>query len=454
MAVTVALADVRPVAVTNVVAVAAGGSHALALLQNGTIVSWGDNTYGETNVPANLTNAMAVAAGDAQSLALLDNGTVVAWGNDASGQTNVIAGLNKVKLIAGGGNFSVAAQFSTTVMYPVNVANDLLLIYNTNSVGSTIVENYYLQNRPMVSGANVLGIGCVTNEVTTSADFTNQILMPYLNWLNQNPTKHPQYLVLFMDIPSRVYDTAEYHSVQYRLSTEASGIPSFATSINMNGVNGTNDCIAYINKLVSIGTNYSPGKLVISVSAGGYGNTNYYFDDTECCYGDTAIGGAAAQAVIQDGVSSNSVVYTNVYPDCGSLACHITTGTNVAGYLSWGSHSSLGAYYATNGYVNWTGNSGWYLMETIESFNGQRNSQASGQGNFLEWFSSNAFGGTNYSNTPIGAVSNVEEPGEPNTSYGAIYFGLWTFGKNSAICAWNARNTPYFQVVGDPLVTK
>ena len=274
-----------PASLTNVVAVAAGGSHALALLQNGTIVSWGDNTYGETNVPANLTNAMAVAAGDAQSLALLNNGTVVAWGNDASGQTNVIAGLNKVKLIAGGGDFSVAVQFSTTVMYPVNVSQDLLLIYNTNSVGSTIVENYYLQNRPMVSGANVLGIGCVTNEITTSADFTNQILMPYLNWLNQNPTKHPQYLVLFMDIPSRVYDTAEYHSVQYRLSTEASGIPSFATSINMNGVNGTNDCIAYINKLVSIGTNYSPGKLVISVSAGGYGNTNYYFDDTECCYG-------------------------------------------------------------------------------------------------------------------------------------------------------------------------
>ncbi len=158
--------------------------------------------------------------------------------------------------------------------------------------------------------------------------------------------------------------------------------------------------------------------------------------------------------MIQDGVSSSSVVYTNVYPDCGSLACHITSGTNVAGYMSWGDHSSLGAYYTTNGYVSWTGNSGWYLMETIESFNGQRNSQATGQGNFLEWFSSNAFGGTSYSNTPVGVVSNVEEPGEPGPSYGAIYFGLWASGKNSAICAWNARNTPYFQVVGDPLVTK
>jgi alpha-tubulin suppressor-like RCC1 family protein len=440
-----------PANLTNVVAVAAGGSHALALLQNGTIVSWGDNTYGETNVPANLTNAMAIAAGDSHSLALLNNGKVVAWGNNASGQTNVVTGLNLVKLIAGGGDFSLAVQFSTTVSYPVNVSQDLLLIYNTNSVGSAVVENYYLQNRPLVGGANVLGIGCLTNEIITSANFTNQILAPYLNWLNQNPTKRPQYLVLFMDIPSRVDDTAEYFSVQYQLSTEASGIPSFVTSINMNGANGTNDCIAYINKLVSIGTNYSPGKLIISASAGGYGNTNYYFDDTETGYGGYPLGLAGAQAVIQDGVSSNSVVYTNVNPDCGSLACHITTGSNVAGYLCWGAHSSLGGDYAINGTVQWSGNSGWWIIETVESFNGQRTTS---QGNFLEWFSSNAFGGTNYSNTPIGAVSHVEEPDLPGVENSAIYYGLWTSKKNFAICAWNARNTPYFQAVGDPFVTR
>jgi hypothetical protein len=331
---------------------------------------------------------------------LLNHGIVVAWGNDASGQTNVVGGLNGVKLIAGGGDFSLAVQFSTTVSYPVNVSQDLLLIYNTNSVGSATVENYYLQNRPLVGAANVLGIGCATNEIITSANFTNQILAPYLNWLNQNPTKHPQYLVLFMDIPTRVEDTTVYPSVQYQLSTEASGISSFVTSINMNGANGTNDCIAYINKLVFIGTNYSSEKLIISASAGGYGNTNYYFDDTEVGYGGDPIGMAAEQAVIQAGVSSNSIVYTNVIPDCGSLACHITSGRNVAGYLSWGAHSSLGNDYAINGYVSWSGNSSWYLMQTIESFNGQRQT---GQGNFTEWFSSNAFGGTNYSNTPVGA---------------------------------------------------
>ena len=434
-----------PAGVTNAVAVAAGGSHAMALLQNGTIVSWGDNTFGQTNVPGNLTNAMAIAAGDKNSMALLNTGTVVAWGDNTFGETNPVGGLNGVKLIAAGSQFLLAVQFSPTVMYPVNVSQDLLLIYNTNSVGSATVENYYLQNRPLVGGANVLRIGCATNEIITSANFTNQILAPYLNWLNQNPTKHPQYLVLFMDIPSRVDDTAEYYSVQYQLSTEASGIPSFVTSINMNGSNGTNDCIAYINKLVSVGTNYSPGKLIISASAGGYGNTNYYFDDSQG-FTSPQWGFLAMQGVTSNGVPLSAVDY-----DPQTNTIHITHGTNVTGYLCWGVHEGFPATYAIDGTVTFSGNSGWYLIETIESYNGQRNG---GQGNFIQWLSSNAFGGTNYSNTPVGAVTHVEEPEVTGVENSPVYFGLWAIEKNFAICAWNSRQTPYFQAVGDPFVTK
>ena len=179
------------------------------------------------------------------------------------------------------------------------------------------------------------------------------------------------------------------------------------------------------------------------------------FYDTENFYGDYGAGLAGEEGVLANGASSNSIVYTNVYPDCGSLACHITNGMNVAGWLSWGQHSSLGATYATNGYVQWSGNSGWWIIETIESYNGQRDSQASGQGNFLEWYSSNAFGGTNYVNTPVGAVCNTEEPGCYCTvNNETIYFGEWAAGKIFARCAWNSRITPNMQAVGDPFVTK
>ena len=264
-----------PTNLTNAVAIAAGGAHALALLQNGTIMAWGDNNYGETNVPANLTNAMAVAAGDAHCVALRNDGTVVCWGDNSAGQTNVFTNLPPVKLIAAGGNDTLAALFSPTVQYPVDVTRDLLLIYNTNSTDSATVLNYYLVHRPMVSNVNVsAGIGCVTNEITTNSDFTNQILMPFLNWLTANPTKRPEYVILFLGIPSRLQNPSGFGSVSYVLSESVPGMQPYVTTINMGG---TNDCIAYINKLASMDTNHS---LVISASAGGYGNTNYYFDNT------------------------------------------------------------------------------------------------------------------------------------------------------------------------------
>jgi hypothetical protein len=53
------------------------------------------------------------------------------------------------------------------------VTKDSLLIWNTNSESSRIVKDYYLTHRPMVGGANVLGIGGATHEIITRAEFTN-----------------------------------------------------------------------------------------------------------------------------------------------------------------------------------------------------------------------------------------------------------------------------------------
>jgi alpha-tubulin suppressor-like RCC1 family protein len=472
-----------PAGLTNVVAVAAGDEHSLALRANGTVVAWGLNTSGQTNVPAGLSNVMAIAAGGAHSVALLNTGAIVVWGDNSNGQTNVPAQLPTtvitisggitltfttnnypsivVKLIAAGGDHTMAAITSPLIQYyPIDVSKDLLLIYNATNISfSSNVCAYYMAHRPMVSNANLLGITCPTNELISPSDYNNYILTPMTNWLATNATKRPAYVILFQDIPSRVNLASPTPSVQYELHTALPTWSPFITAINMNGMGGTNDCIAYINKLAYIGSNFCPGQVMLNASlvnngnTNRYGNTNYYFDDTESGYGGWPIGMAAQQAVIQAGVVSNSIVYANSNPDCGSLACHITAATNVAGYLCWGEHSSLGEGYATNGTVQFSGNSGWFLMETIESYNGQRNG-AGFQGCFLDWFASNAFGGTNYSNTPVGAPSNVDEPGLPGTNYGGIYFGLWANEKNAGICAWNARNTPSFQVVGDPLVRK
>jgi hypothetical protein len=131
---------------------------------------------------------------------------------------------------------------------------------------------------------------------------------------------------------------------------------------------------------------------------------------------------------------------------------HITSATNVSGYLCWGRHSTLGPNCSTSGNPTFYGNSGWFLIETIESYNGQR--YVAGYGNYSDWFSRNAFGATNFQNTPIGAVSHVDEPGVDNANNPFIYFGFWEAGKSFGICAWASCRTPSFLAIGDPFVKK
>jgi hypothetical protein len=59
---------------------AGGGGHSLALRPDGTVVAWGWNDDGQTNMPAGLKDVVQVAAGEKHSLALRADGTLVAWG--------------------------------------------------------------------------------------------------------------------------------------------------------------------------------------------------------------------------------------------------------------------------------------------------------------------------------------------------------------------------------------
>jgi len=373
---------------------------------------------------------------------------------------------------------STNVNWQVSVTNAINVTNDLLLIYNTNSIASTTVLNYYLAHRPMVGAANVLGIGCPAMESVLRADFTNTIEIPIVNWLAANPTKQPQYVILFMDIPSRITDYTNaytgqvYISVSFAIYSTTPGIRPFVTHINMGDIGDTNDCIAYINKLASMGTTLQ-SNLIISASAVGYANTNYILDNARHGFGyadnysgsdSDAYVSSATNGLIANGVAPSSITYNdgldtittvitngitnNIYYN----APQITNAVNVAGYISWGSHSALQSTYATDKEVQWSGSSGWWIIETTESVNGRRYQSA--QGNFVKWFSSNAFGGTNYATTPVGAVSYVEEPGLPGVNSTDTYFGLWASGRNFATCAWNSRNTRFFQAVGDPFITR
>jgi len=114
----------------KVQAFSVGGRHLLALDDDGTVLTIGNNYYGQlgsgTNDDANtpvsvsgLANVIAVAAGDEFSLALTADGTVWAWGENDYGQlgaldfedSNIpvqVSGLSNVKAIAAGHNTGFA----------------------------------------------------------------------------------------------------------------------------------------------------------------------------------------------------------------------------------------------------------------------------------------------------------------------------------------------------------
>jgi formylglycine-generating enzyme required for sulfatase activity len=94
---------------TNIVAIAAGGNHNLALRRSGQVVAWGANSSAIT-VPANLTGVLQIAAGASHSLALLGNGRIIAWGDNSSKQCDVPRNLRMSNQIAAGGNFSLAVS--------------------------------------------------------------------------------------------------------------------------------------------------------------------------------------------------------------------------------------------------------------------------------------------------------------------------------------------------------
>jgi parallel beta-helix repeat protein len=99
-----------PAGLSNAVAVSAGYRHGLALQNNGTVVGFGDNSFGEISTPAGLSNVVDIAAGGDCSVALKSDGTIAGWG-----YTLPPAGLSNILTVSGGTFDSLALRDDDTV---------------------------------------------------------------------------------------------------------------------------------------------------------------------------------------------------------------------------------------------------------------------------------------------------------------------------------------------------
>ncbi len=105
-----------PAGLGSVVTVEAGYTHSLALKSDGTVAAWGSSSSGSTIVPSGLANVVSIAAGNAFSMALLSNGTVSTWGSinyTPSGLTGVVA----IAASVSGGSAMALRSDSTVVVW-------------------------------------------------------------------------------------------------------------------------------------------------------------------------------------------------------------------------------------------------------------------------------------------------------------------------------------------------
>jgi hypothetical protein len=342
---------------------------------------------------------------------------------------------------------------------PIDISKHVLIIYNTNSNDSINLKNYYTGIRPLFYNSNILGISCPSGqEIVSYTTFTGSIRQPIINYLTGvSGTKPIRYAVMMCDIPTRVSDTVTY-SVPYQLYL-AYDLLGLRNGVDYNHQPNHFNLAQYqrntfLSSYINFGSYKDSTSYIDKISAGQTGiylkgnglNTGYFIEDA---------GGYSVFPTYFSG--RNYEPLTGQFPTINvvyraNAQSHITTGDNLAGYCSWGTDGGLGNMYANDGTIKWGGNSNWYILLTVDSFNGDR-IFGGGQCCFINWFSSGAFGGTGYNNCPVGAIGNVEEPGL-FTSCDSGYFNLWQSGYPFIECAWQSRGTPYFAAFGDPLIIK
>ena len=142
--------------ISQVSHLATGDSHTCALLHNGVVRCWGDNTYGQLGINALLSSAtpvnvssfddgqfaVSIAAGKSHTCALLNSGAIACWGDNgfgSLGNQSFMDSWSPMTVFNSDGRFvSVAAGGFTTCA--IDVASDLWC-WGSNSFGQVGVNS-------------------------------------------------------------------------------------------------------------------------------------------------------------------------------------------------------------------------------------------------------------------------------------------------------------------------
>ena len=152
---------------SNVIAISAGGIHSMALKQDGTVWTWGENSQGQLGsgegngsfpVPrqvVGLTNVIAISAGNRYSLALKSDGSVWAWGNNVSGQLGNATNVNSnVPVLVP--NLNATAITAGVTHSGAILTNGMIRMWGSNSNGE-VGDRTRLERRQPVETVGSFG---------------------------------------------------------------------------------------------------------------------------------------------------------------------------------------------------------------------------------------------------------------------------------------------------------
>ena len=386
-----------------------------------------------------------------------------------------------------------------------NISQYVLVIYNADSIDGTAMMNYYKANRPGIVNATYLGLTAgdenaegsiawlyhqsnptlhltaIPDSRTSNQAVCNSIAQYVINWLQaaRNRAVNPMpiryvvgiYGLPFSDGSSHFGDninsfpsvaamiqamsinvnsmsTFSYSRGEDRFSIAEYGGPLVAW-MDMGSYEAT---VKYIDKekAAADAGGLQVDGVTISGTDAGVSGSKYIFDDSSALYPNRFASFAAALAaeLEANGVPPDQIQNYIIYRAKEQYS-PIRTAANPTAYAGWG---VLNWYWtppdpdwANNGNVTFTGKASWWVGMTNESYNGVYGSY---MGDPTDFFADNAFGGANYSNTPICFTVHTAEStlgGCENSSY----FDRWARGWSSLEAAWTGQSTHRFLVVTD-----
>ena len=96
----------------SIIDVSISSSNAAVLFNDGSFRVWGNNTFGQLNVPSNIGTIKQISCGKNHIIVIKSNGDVVSWGLNACLQTSMPSDLGKCVSVSAGDGYSCAVKLN------------------------------------------------------------------------------------------------------------------------------------------------------------------------------------------------------------------------------------------------------------------------------------------------------------------------------------------------------